>query len=50
MVVSSANSRSVSNHAVASVPVPDSERKKLFDYNLSLGNSGLPHLAGIILV
>ena len=50
MVVSSTDSWSASNHAVASFLVPDIDWKKLSNYNLLLLNSGLPHSAGTILV
>ena len=46
MVVSSTDSRSASNHTVASFLVSGSEGKKLSDCNLLLGNSGFPRLAG----
>ena len=50
MIVSYIDSRSASNHAVASYLVSDSEGKKLSDCSLLLGNSGLRHLPCIIFV
>lgn len=48
MVMSSNDSQSPSNHAVASFLVSVSEGRKLSHCNLSPGSSGLAHLAGII--
>ena len=46
--MSSNDSQSPSNHAVASFLVSVSEGRKLSHCNLSPGSSGLAHLAGII--
>ena len=50
MIASSTAFWSAPNHTVASILVSDSNEKKLFECSLLLGNSGLPHLAGIIFV